>query len=637
MATLQALRKQQRELFYQSLGPNGQSAVHAYWQDSHKPGNLDPIEIFKHALDAKVRQGEIPQAQATILTEHLAKSFAPESVTGYWDKHRQILFEGILADYRAQTPDTPIYRIEADFMNLGGLNKACDGNKAIANPVLRILSQILREEIARLGDSYAIRTGGDELSLYLRPNEDVSDEGVQQAIAKAQARMKEFVLEAGLASIAHTKKDKPPGVGLGIGYVCMNKCASEVAMIAALEKAISENKRQFSESIQSENAKPFNRDALEGATRTRQYAALLANPDGKKQASAPDISYAGKSPSDAMLERLKRKLAANGELEAAVVPPVFNLARHIDHVTGLPMFNEMASSMLPHFKTRFGTRKAKVVHIDFNNIGGGNDLGYWVGNAMAAKFKECVDAAFAHSSLNEYRDYLCSQGGGKFALLVPHHVQEGIIRNFARAVDDALKEREEEPLNLSKEEFKYSNGRVREKAKKAIKRRGAATADDAELLERKIPVNPEFLCIADISHMRNRRAGTKAQVQAATCLFFEEIPPNDADRNLLNKTVQRLERFASHGQEEKFELETARQAQRLGREYVLPKNPHYSDIEHGYAQSTHENRGMRLDALPVSKIGTADPRKTRENPKTRIDAKGTIRLGEVTASEEKQR
>ncbi len=538
--------------------------INTYWQGGGSP---EPVAVYNHLVDARVNSKAISQARGELLKRYFAESFAPEPVTTFAPKHREPLIKALMEAYAKAKPNQRIFRVEADIINLGGLNAALnpepesgktppprrDSDKKIANAVIRVMAGIWREEIAKLGkdgNATAIRHGGDELCMYVLPQEDVSKEQIDEANVRAQERIAEFIQQAGLRNVVHTKQEKPPGVGAGFAVTDIHdeehRLRSAVAISCALDKAIHSSKDAFQAMFgkPDANAAPVPLEQVERAladARWKNYA---------EQASSTtleaDTDFTGDTPDaaeEARLARAVKKASESADLsdaEQQLTTATANLCRKIDFVTGLPEFGVMASQLMPNFKANHGNN-AMLVHVDFNNLGGGNKLGPWVGDAVAKLFADCVTEAMKTNGHQAFLPYLASQGGGKFALLLPklegaQANAEQVTRVWAE-IENNLLTRSKQPLPLTDEEFAATKDIVRaeETTQKAKRNGGAEKSASRKLLDD----NATSIALADISNLKSRRHGSRIVCTKALV---------DLDAPKLKETMDAQEANAAHGQ-----------------------------------------------------------------------------------------
>lgn len=464
--------------------------VEQYWA---QPGASPyPVEIFNHLMDARRDAGKITPKRAEFLKSYFAESFDSEPTTGYINKHREPLIREFV-DWYVEKFENPVFRIEADIMNLGGLNRDLTGRdpkyKHLADSVIRLMSNIVREHLERFGDVCAIRSGGDELGLFLRatkPDTDVTK--VNAALNNAQHEIAEFIHSARLTDVVHTKEEKMPGVGIGCSAILLEPGKNRTQQNAQLEADIVQAKDHF----QNEFLGVLSTAPMEPADIIELFQQEKYNRHLYPRIAAASVlrdqkEYRGANPEAARIGRLERHMAsldpkAISPEERGLLEATSALTLKRDHVTGLPWFRDMKRDLIPNFLARFGDESGKItlVHFDFNNLGGGNALGSWVGDAMAKQFAASIQEALAEfkegpkgkmgmkpqmgqsGQLGQYLPYLTAQGGGKFALLLPAGMDRTALLRLQSTVEVKLAKRLNEPLALTVDELDQSKKRMLE-------------------------------------------------------------------------------------------------------------------------------------------------------------------------------
>jgi|GEM_PF-1966692 len=98
---------------------------------------------------------------------------------------------------------TPAFYIEVDIHNLGGLNNGLSFTGADA--VLSGMSRLLRDELSKVdADVCFFRHGGDEFGVVIT-GDGLSQNQVDDAMARVHQRVDAFVSDAGLMDIPHPK------------------------------------------------------------------------------------------------------------------------------------------------------------------------------------------------------------------------------------------------------------------------------------------------------------------------------------------------------------------------------------------------------------------------------------------------
>jgi hypothetical protein len=491
--------------------------IHEYWQSD--TGSPFPKDVYNHLVDLRVPK-KLSRERGEFLKAYFAESFAPEQVTGYADKHREPLVTAMVEAYSQAVPARPIYRVEADIMNLSGLNNAIEAatgskDKDLADACLRVMTGILQRHLEPCGAILPIRRGGDELSIYVRANTTVTLESISYALEDAQREMAEFIKKAGLRDVPHSKKGRPPGVGMGCAVANIKDSSgnvkTDVQLSDVLEADILKAKNKFQERLGYAKQVSVS-DALgtiEAAFNDVLYSTFRMAPKHELSILARDKNFYGENPDDATKRRLIRrlshmssKLLSADEHRLAVATE--QLSRPMDFVTGLPLFSTMRPTIMPQFRQAF-SREAVMVHIDYNNLGGGNKLGSWVGDAMSRVFADCIIDALKDVKLKTFRPYVTTQGGGKFTLLLPKALSEK-IPELKKCVQKNLEAMSEIPLPLNPEQLRKSQGILAAMAVEDFSGRQNTSSADGSF--RRIWVNPASICIKDISNLKNRSSGS---------------------------------------------------------------------------------------------------------------------------------
>jgi hypothetical protein len=584
--------------------------IEDFWANGGSPF---PDKVYEHLVQNRMANGGISRERGQFLIDYFRESFAPEPVTGYIPKHREPLITAFANAYASTQKHSLIFRVEADIMNLGGLNEAIktamgQGREVeareLANSVIRVMTNILRKKLEPLappGHVCPIRSGGDELSIYVNPWHTFDESELKAAIAEAESEMAEFIRTAGLRDIVHLKKGKNPGVGMGCSVANLvdtnGTLQSEIQLRQKLERGISLAKDGFQEKLGPQRQDPKSivrasvvkddseRESFKTAQPKTNYIPSIAqiesafNPSAYSEYLTPaeaspsllqdDSEFNGENPEDARLQRAKRAMNSlpkghESAVELKLLEDTIDLTRKIDAVTDLPLFGSIEHSIIPNFRVQCGD-KARLIHIDFNNMGGGNKLGPWVGDAMAKVFAQCITEAMKEKKLHKYLPYLTSQGGGKFTLLLPEKVgdrllpeqlttaiekklvarsQEKLLRRIPEEeINAAATEEEKSALHLQQEKFEASVALIQEEGLKELKKRVNSTSGEQQKM-RPILINPDFITINDINNTKSRRQGSHVVTLSKTI--------NLATTSVM-ATVEQLEAKTRIGQNKSIE------------------------------------------------------------------------------------
>jgi len=514
--------------------------IHEFWQSD--AGSPFPKDVYNHLIDLRFESKKISRERGEFLKAYFAESFAPEQVTGYADKHREPLVTAMVEEYAKAMRARPIYRVEADIMNLGGLNSAIEaaaGNKDkdLADACLLVMTSILKRHLVPCGTISPIRRGGDELSIYVRANTMVTHEAISRALENAQHEMAEFIKKAGLRDVPHSKKGKPAGVGMGCAVANIMDTAgrlkTDVELSEALEADITKAKDKFQEWLGESKSFTRNRDSAATFTRSKlpvpvtkitykpaipkieaafddnRYRAFRVVPKHEPSILARDKNFDGENPNDAIKRRLIRRLSHMSDKlltadEHRLATATEQLSCPIDFVTGLPLFSTMTPIVMPQFRQAYGT-KAVMFHVDYNNLGGGNKLGSWVGDAMSQVFADCITGAMEDVKLKTFKPYVTTQGGGKFTLLLPEGLSHKIPA-LKKRIQENLESMSVFPLPLTPEQLAKTQKILAEQVSENIANRKQDISNGGRF--RPVLINPDSICIKDISNLKSRSSGS---------------------------------------------------------------------------------------------------------------------------------
>lgn len=522
--------------------------LHDYWMQH--AGSPFPQLVFKHLLNEHTRaKGQrasnekfLTPNRAKLLGEYFDHSFEPEQTTNYIEKHREPLVRAMVAEYVKEFPRKSLYRIDADIMNLGGLNRdieAAGGSRGLADAVIRKMTSILKDHVAALGEVCAIRHGGDELSLYLLPRKEVSKKDVKEALAAAHKETAEFILAAGLRDVKHTKENAPPGVGIGYGRITLFPERSAVEQVATLGVKIEDSKKIFQKLLGSlsNEPKPVDIGRIEGMFTGAESVYRFGNV-GEPRIFGNDKDYSGADPAQSRHQRLVRHYSSIGrgrlnDAEHTMLHSLAALSAKDDFVTGLPLYAHANRQVLPNFRTNYGD-KAKVIHFDFNNVGGGNKVSSWLGDEMLRVFAGCIKESMEKNGLKKYEPYLMTQGGGKFTLLVP---PETSVRGLQADLDISLFENAKRPLEFNQEEFDVVRQALRTQNIQQLKGR----KEPLNLSKRQLLINANSICINDVDNVKARSTGSRV-----VCVS-EDVA--DVTALITGPEMKRLEGRTKAGQE----------------------------------------------------------------------------------------
>jgi hypothetical protein len=511
------------------------SEIRDYW---HRSGTTttNPIELYGYLIGRCVERGECSAARAEIFKRHFEDSFAPDVTTGYLPKHRLPLIEALNTLYTQTKGEQRLYRVEADIGNLGGLNRhilEIGGSRILADAVVRVMAGILREELDAQGKVTAIREGGDELCLFVKPNTGNNQQTVDNACKRAQQRIAEFIQILGLKDVRHSKAGKPAGVGIGMG-IADCRMAKEDERQAMLEEGIKKSKEHY-QTLLEKTAPVANgvdikhiRDRL--AAPESPYAQYAKPIGAAVRLLDGDKDFGGKTPQYAMRNRLERALMKvdspfyMSDVEQRLLEHTQTLTEKLDFVTGLPIASDISSDLVPNFSVNHGNC-AKLVLIDFNNIGGANRLGMATGDALSGLFKECVAEGMVASGFKNFLPYLASQGGGRFALLLPESASTKNVRALAGAIEKTLQERSGvtlKELGLSPAQLLQARNALLAINNEELALRVNSANDTAQ--KRRIRFDPERVAVRDIYHTHGRGQGSHAVLHAVSFAIGKNNP-----------------------------------------------------------------------------------------------------------------
>ncbi len=437
--------------------------IEEFWQAGGSPF---PQDVYAHLVEKRMGR-EISPERGQFLIDYFNESFAPERATGYADKHREPLVAAFSEMY-ARGGQRPIFRVEADIMNLGGLNRIITGKKGekshLADGVIRVMAGILHEELEKCGNVSAIRHGGDEFCLYVTAENKKS---VEAALERAHSTIAIFMDAAKLSNVNHEKLGKMPGVGIGAAAIALHG-QPKLKQHKELQLAIKAAKDNFLSTHMGATAQHAEVN-YEAPGALKAHIKQLLESDTYKKYLTPSINDAvsvlknrGPLDTDPDVDRLAKLAAELGgeppEATLKLLEATHKFTAKHDPETGLGLFKNMRREMLPHFlaKPQNNGSIAQLVHFDFNNVGGGNELGYWVGNAMRSTFAECIKEALHENGHGAYTPYLAAQDGGKFALLLPATISRREITRLSTTVEMKLAEHARKKIDLAADEFSES-------------------------------------------------------------------------------------------------------------------------------------------------------------------------------------
>ncbi len=226
--------------------------VHAVWD---RKGLITPAELRAELLEKYYRQtpNTPPEFIAFLRSVELSRN-KPEQVTQYLDKQHAYLAAG-LNHYFAVSRHQQVLAIGCDFSNMGGTN--IEFRQRIANErgvsihdvpehaymyatdrAVQALSlgmvHDLKEHYPGI-DLHAIRTGGDEVQLFMRMNNgDVITQETQNQIADMlHAGIEERVARLGLQDHPHLKNPgnvKRKGFGAAVAVVDFSEIKDQEAV-----------------------------------------------------------------------------------------------------------------------------------------------------------------------------------------------------------------------------------------------------------------------------------------------------------------------------------------------------------------------------------------------------------------------
>jgi GGDEF domain-containing protein len=163
-------------------------------------------ELVQAGVDPKIVDSVAKNYQ-----ERRVKERATDMVTGF----NMASDQKPTIERAIQSGQTAHY-IEADVINLGGINAYFKDHAEPANAVLRGITDIFQEAAQSAGtNAIMFRQGGDEVSAVVLGG---TNESVEAAIEQAKNKANEFIAKSGLADIPHAKGKPIKGSGLHIGY-----------------------------------------------------------------------------------------------------------------------------------------------------------------------------------------------------------------------------------------------------------------------------------------------------------------------------------------------------------------------------------------------------------------------------------
>jgi GGDEF domain-containing protein len=198
----------------------------------------EETEKLKSELVAAGVKPEIVDTVAKNYQERRVKERAADSVTGF-----NMASDQKPTIERAIRSGQSAHYIEADVINLGGINAYFKDHAEPANAVLRGITDLFQEAAQSAGaNAIMFRQGGDEVSAVILGG---TNESVEAAIEQAKNKVTEFVKQSGLADIPHAKGKPIKGSGLHIGYseITPDKNYSQVTKEASVALNASKTKK----------------------------------------------------------------------------------------------------------------------------------------------------------------------------------------------------------------------------------------------------------------------------------------------------------------------------------------------------------------------------------------------------------
>lgn len=427
--------------------------IRAHWSRTGSFGT--PTQLYNSLIDARVATADIAPERAKFLKDYFAASFRPEQTTGYAAKHREPLTRALADLYTQSNPERPLFRIEADVSNLGGLNQAIP-NRQVADQLFGTTTTMLRARLEALGDVTAIRKGGDEMALILSPRSGINTEAVHSQIRTIQTEMADFVREAGIDRIAHPKYQDRTGFGMGIAVVDMRHGTPQ-QQESVIQSGIERSKAEYDQLLHRSRSASTPALPLNGQPE-RALATSTYNSRVQSHGTYYDYVYGsaipGDTPDTARLRFIERHLgsSADGPIntsEARALNGTHASTRALDPVTQLPVFGNMQGEQLPSFLRQHGSSGVRLAHVDINNMAAGNTLGSWVGDAMGRSYADVMGRALQSSDLGHLTPYMAAIPGGKFALLVPASLSSEQWQRFEQNLGRELRTASGTPLPLT--------------------------------------------------------------------------------------------------------------------------------------------------------------------------------------------
>jgi hypothetical protein len=514
------------DAFIQGFGENRAHIVNemvGFWRNSSDTINvINPINLFNHLLDVRVQKGLIDPARGKELKKIFADSYDAEQTTGYAPKHRVLLIDELSKLYVTETR-SPLYVLKADIGNLGGLNNALiqvfGGNiaqgRSATDKIFGVMATILKEEFAQIADVMPVRSGGDELEITFKPHADVTADRIHQAQQKVHERIREFINEAGLDNIVHPKYIDAPsrrGVNIGLSVVEIKSDVSKELQNQLAEVLIARSKieQQIANANRERSIDPSipTKSTIEAVLdKYREYIPRNSRSSQNNEiAQSSNLGYErGSTPDEyrqmAIARRVREASSAPtlSSAEYALISGVTALTNQKDPVTNMPLFTEVRE-IFRHFMLFHGEKVgAKLLHFDFNNMAGGNKIFEGVGDAMGTAFSDILRDAMRKTKLEQYIPYITTQGGGKFALLVPGDTTDEVINTLVENAHESKAEFSRKPLVFTDEQRRI----IRDNIKTNME------IHDIYQRANMPPPNPDSMRMDDIVHPKSFCTGVR--------------------------------------------------------------------------------------------------------------------------------
>ncbi len=205
--------------------------------------NFDPLTLLRGDEE---REGDIARLRVLV-----------DPVTGLWNNAYRYATIVLAQQWAAQTGE-PLYYLEADLSNLGGVNEVLGSNTLSNRLYLAPVAHMWRvrtEQIARQGElgwSLAFRHGGDEVSALIggvleEPADKSNGHPISGPLDGLHRDVIEYGRMVGLDKTPHPKGGKQ-GIGLYYGFTRVTPGEDPEQAFSRADQRVAIYKRRWKQS-----------------------------------------------------------------------------------------------------------------------------------------------------------------------------------------------------------------------------------------------------------------------------------------------------------------------------------------------------------------------------------------------------